>query len=354
MPRIPPWLFRRARHHSPHVATLLPACKDIPSALNELRWIREHVQETHKRLHEHHVAKLCGRRGRGEPLQYVLGSQPFGSLDIKCRPGVLIPRSETEAYTSHLAQLIKFGTLLGARAERQTKELKVIDFCTGTGCIPLFLFATLRKAFPRLTVRGIDVSPNAIALAKYNIDHNLKAGNIPGADDSRALSIVQADLFNDEAIADQAGSQWDVLVSNPPYVSKDTWNNGRGQLGYSVRKYEPRLALVPGEQYEVPAGMRHEDIFYARLLDVAQRLQSKLLLMEIGDEDQALRVAGLFYAHALANGGTVELWRDWPDLEPAVDEPISVSVAQGSGRQITLPIKGSGNLRSLFIQTAYC
>lgn len=106
MPRIPPSTLRRAYQISPHAATLLPASRDLPSALNELRWIREHVQQQLRQekppftsssirsssIAERHVALLCQRRGRGVPLQYVLGTQPFGNLEILCRPGVLIPR----------------------------------------------------------------------------------------------------------------------------------------------------------------------------------------------------------------------------------------------------------------------
>lgn len=108
MPRIPPSVLLRAHRISPHLATLLPTCRELPSALNELRWIREHVllsssaaaqcprqrqqPTTKNKILERQVALLCQRRGRGEPLQYVLGSQPFGNLDIMCRSGVLIPR----------------------------------------------------------------------------------------------------------------------------------------------------------------------------------------------------------------------------------------------------------------------
>lgn len=74
-------------------ARLLPACRDLESAANELRWIREHVRETRSPVPPGlRVWQLCERRGSGVPLQYVLGTQPFGPLEIKCRPGVLIPR----------------------------------------------------------------------------------------------------------------------------------------------------------------------------------------------------------------------------------------------------------------------
>jgi HemK-like putative methylase len=231
--------------------------------------------------------------------------------------------------------------------------LNIIDFCTGTGCIPLLLYAALRASFAKLTVRGVDISPTAVALANLNIEHNANAGNLPQADDHRTLSIVQGDVFDDETIGDLANLNWDILVSNPPYVSKDVWNHGRGQLGYSVRKYEPRLALVPGDNYRIQEGVRHEDTFYARLLDVGAMLKTQLLLLEIGDEQQALRVARLFCYHHLAKYGKVELWRDWPDLEPHADEPRNLPLNNELGPAISIPVKGSGNLRAVAIQIGH-
>ena len=100
MPRLPSSLIRQAHRASPLAAILLRVCRDLPSALNELRWIREHVSQRPQPLSPHgyiipqqvRLRQLCQRRARGVPLQYILGSQPFGDLDIKCRPGVLIPR----------------------------------------------------------------------------------------------------------------------------------------------------------------------------------------------------------------------------------------------------------------------
>lgn len=96
MPRIPPAVFWRARSVAPAATLLLPVCRDLPSSLTELRWIQNHVdqndQDSSRKCRRAAVLALCRRRGRGEPLQYVLGTQPFGPLDLVCRPGVLIPR----------------------------------------------------------------------------------------------------------------------------------------------------------------------------------------------------------------------------------------------------------------------
>jgi len=96
MPRIPPTLLRLARRRNRLLPSLLPVCRDLPSSQNELRWLGEHAAEVaskkglndEKRLLQQYVS----RRARGEPLQYILGTEYFGDLEIECRPGVLIPR----------------------------------------------------------------------------------------------------------------------------------------------------------------------------------------------------------------------------------------------------------------------
>lgn len=350
MPRLVPSLFRKARRLSPHIATLLPACRDIGTAQNELRWIKEHIDEAYQNYDDALLEKLCRRRGRGVPLQYVLGSQPFGSLDIKCRPGVLIPRPETEAYTCHLVELIRSGKLLGNSYRNGERELGIIDFCTGTGCIPLLLFSALQTHVRNLRVQGVDISPRAVQLAKWNITCNDILNSPNKADDRKELAIVQGDVFNDEDIAAWSALEWDVLVSNPPYISSDIWNHGRGQLGYSVRKYEPRLALIPNELLPKPEYCNPEDVFYARLLDVAWTLKAKVVLLEVGDENQARRVLQLYYQHTIAGSTSVELWRDWPaDRSNHDDEPVlNFQINDGHYRRV--PIRGNGLVRSVFIK----
>lgn len=96
MPRIPPTLLRHARRINRLLPPLLPVCRDLASSQNELRWLGEHAAEVaskrglvdEKPLLERYV----NRRAKGEPLQYILGTEFFGDLEIMCRPGVLIPR----------------------------------------------------------------------------------------------------------------------------------------------------------------------------------------------------------------------------------------------------------------------
>ncbi|ATZ48076.1 Bcmtq1 [Botrytis cinerea B05.10] len=97
MPRLSHALLRRAYNISPLLPLVLRETRSLSSAINELRWLREHVDKTmsHRVPSQkwRTLLKLCQRRAIGEPLQYILGTQPFGELEIQCQPGVLIPRN---------------------------------------------------------------------------------------------------------------------------------------------------------------------------------------------------------------------------------------------------------------------
>jgi HemK-like putative methylase len=350
MPRIQPSLLRRANRLSPHLASLLPACRDLASAQNELRWIKSHVDETWSQRKLWHLNDLCQKRRRGVPLQYILGSQPFGALDIKCKRGVLIPRPETEAYTFHLASLVKSGELLGQHVRKSRHGVNLIDFCTGTGCIPLGFFSSLQHSVENMTVRGVDISPVALRLAQENIARNIKLQTLIKPTRNKRLDITTANVFSDSDMQQLAVTHWDILVSNPPYVSEDVWHHGRGQLGYSVRKYEPRLALVPANGLPCPSGCNQADVFYARLLDISELLKPKVVLFEIGDESQARRVLQLYFAHPISQSSRVEVWRDWPDVKGTEDSELSVGVEESKGERCRVPVKGDGRIRSVLIR----
>ena len=111
MPRLQPKLLHQARSINPLLARLLPACRELSSAKNELRWLHEHAEKAIPSVDQNDPsfaksqaerAKIVRNgvedRRRGKPLQYVLGSQPFGDLDILCRPGVLIPRRVQDSF----------------------------------------------------------------------------------------------------------------------------------------------------------------------------------------------------------------------------------------------------------------
>ncbi|KAK8855480.1 S-adenosyl-L-methionine-dependent methyltransferase [Apiospora arundinis] len=411
MPRLPPSLLHRARAISPDLATLLPACRDLESARNELRWIREHVstaaaaaavsqprssRAVASSFSEHHpasaaaarrerrghddeskvVASLCRRRARGEPLQYLLGSQPFGPLEIQCHRGVLIPRPETEAWTYALAREI--AARFASRGQINSKErkkgrLRIVDFCTGTGCIPLLLSALLHRRF-QLQIRGFDIEERAVRLAKENLRYNVTRGLLPlsllspkkdaaaatlGSGSGEGGDVVRfekADIFTDDWIPSllqqEGGSDGiDVLVSNPPYISTKGFHRDTGR---SVRNFEPRLALVPHPRHDAQAAScAPEDVFYKRLCDVAEILRPKIILFEVGDLEQALRVAQMAVVATGEKLQDIEIWRDYPDIAEEEeqggtgDSSSTITETYIEGRKVS--IKGVGHGRSVLV-----
>lgn len=251
---------------------------------------------------------------------------------------------------------------------------------------------------PNLHVRGVDISPHAVRLAWENARHNrllhdLNDLKIPAAGAAAApserqrqkshLTFARGDVFSPALLDDLAAgedtfpssssfstsspsSSWDILTCNPPYVSRRGFAR---QTARSVRHYEPALAQAPHAApvaYPHPyrsgdggGGWREEDVFYARLLDVAARLRPRVMLFEVGDLGQALRVVGMVLRHdglaAAAARRTaeveVEVWRDWPDAAPEEDEETSVKLPVGDGdAQRDIRIRGSGHGRSVFIR----
>ncbi|KAI1214676.1 S-adenosyl-L-methionine-dependent methyltransferase [Annulohypoxylon truncatum] len=371
MPRLPPSLLRRAHRTSPHLAALLPACRTLASARNELRWIREHVANTlpssphgrearlvglanARKRESLLLTDLCRKRGRGYPLQYVLGTQPFGDLEIKCRPGVLIPRPETEAWVTRLAEVVRAsGDGYGVAGRGDDEGPRVLDLCTGSGCVALLLYSLLHRRFPGMGVRGVDVEPKAIALARENWAFNVRLGVLPRGE--RDVAFEEADIFSAEWMSSlrlsrdgdevEGGERVDILVANPPYISSRGFNRDTER---SVRRYEPKLALVPTPptSLQLPMGCQPEDVFYTRILDVAKLLQPRFTVLEVGDLAQGLRVVKM--TRSRFDGVEIEVWRDWPDMKPDENEPDSVKVDG-----VEVPVRGSGHGRAVFIRRTF-
>ncbi|KAK2871773.1 hypothetical protein FQN49_002840 [Arthroderma sp. PD_2] len=343
MPRIPYSLILRARRIDPLLPLLLRECRDLCSARNELRWLTEFAQSRDagvrpgwRRKRRLRLQSLVKQRAAGKPLQYILGDQPFGDLEILCKEGVLIPRPDTESYTTRIAQ-----RLLASYQNQPGRTIRIIDLCTGTGCIPLLLHSLLAPSMPNISIVGVDISPIALALAKKNLEHNIQNGSLL----SRArdeVQFVQADILAPHTL-DPDGSElgallasppdtpsdqgqvhgWDLLISNPPYISPYEFANGTTKR--SVRLYEPTLALVPPPIQR--SNMSHTattsnsvraDSFYPRLLDISAQLGARFTVLECGDLAQARRVAALTGDPSLSrNTGSevnkkTEIWRcDW-------------------------------------------
>lgn len=153
----------------------------------------------------------------GEPLAYILGEWTFYGMNLYVNENVLIPRDDTCAVTQ-LA--IKRGLYLD-------QDPRILDLCTGSGCIGLAVAKRVKDA--RVTLA--DISKEALAVAKKNVNlHQL----------SSRVACVQADALQ---AAPEFLGKFDMIVSNPPYIT----TKEMGQLDPSVKDYEPHLALHGGE-----------------------------------------------------------------------------------------------------------
>lgn len=164
--------------------------------------------------------KACNLRAKLMPLQYILGNQPFGKLDIKCKSGVLIPRLDTEEWVLEAADLLK-----------DTKIDHILDYCTGSGCIGLGFASELNKI---RKLDCIDFKDDAVSLSRENLNLN-NDRIIPN------VEIRKGNLF-DGYLPPITENSISLLVSNPPYIPlKDMIKN---EVEESVLKYEPKEALI--------------------------------------------------------------------------------------------------------------
>lgn len=156
---------------------------------------------------------LLRRRAAGEPLQYILGSQPFRRAELAVDSRVLIPRPETE----ELVEIV-------VARESALRGLRVLDVGTGSGCVAI----SLAQELPECRVLAVDNSSDALELARTNAERNGVGERI----EFRRMNIL----------TDWPESPAQVLVSNPPYVA----GRDRGRLAREL-SHEPAEALFGGE-----------------------------------------------------------------------------------------------------------
>ena len=162
------------------------------------------------------VQELVVRVSKGEPLAYILGEWEFYGLTLHVNSYVLIPRDDTCAVTD-LA--IKQALFL-------SKDPRILDLCTGSGCIGLAIASRVKDA--RVTLA--DISKEALAVAKQNVVRNRMTGRV---------SCVQSDALGTPSAF---LGKFDLIVSNPPYITSQEMK----ELPISVSEYEPHLALHGG------------------------------------------------------------------------------------------------------------
>ncbi|TLD23920.1 hypothetical protein PspLS_06664 [Pyricularia sp. CBS 133598] len=219
--------------------------------------------------------------------------------------------------------------------------LRILDICTGTGCIPLLLGSRLTRRGLVSEVRGVDISHKALRLARDNTAHNRELVRSCEPQFQKLDVFAAEDAHTASSLAEDGS--WDVVTCNPPYISEAGFARDTTR---SVRNFEPRNANVPEERDlgGLYGTVRPEDVFYARVLDMCQEhLRPRVVFFEVGDLEQAKRVATM----ALQVHAQVEIWRDLPDVMPDGDDDGLSSISIDG---VTVAVKGSGHGRGVLIQ----
>lgn len=219
---------------------------------------------------------LVGRVLKGEPLAYILGEWEFYGLKLKVTPDVLIPRDDTCAVT---ALAIKKALFL-------KENPRILDLCTGSGCIGLAIAHRVKDA--RVTLA--DISKEALAVARTNAMSNGLG---------RRATCMQADALGEPSTF--LGT-FDLIVSNPPYITTGEMD----ELPVSVKDYEPHLALHGGSD-----GL---DFYRNIIKNYTKCLKNGgFLCFEYG-EDQGDAICALLEANSYT---ILERSRDFNDTERA-------------------------------------
>jgi release factor glutamine methyltransferase len=202
--------------------------------------------------------EAIAERSRGVPAQYITGHQEFWGLDFIVSPAVLIPRPETE-------HLVETALEVAKTIERPL----IIDVGTGSGCVAL----ALANELPRAEVHAVDLSPDALEVARAN---------------AARLQLEHVRFHITDLLAGFPEKFADIIVSNPPYVGETEADQVQAQ----VRRFEPHMAVFGGQ-----VGTEIIDRVIQQAKPVLK--PNGWLLMEIG-YTQSARVE--------------ELLRDWKDV----------------------------------------
>lgn len=196
----------------------------------ELGLSKYEVRQSDKKLTESQLLRfrsIIKRLELQEPIQYILGETEFYGLTLKVRPGVLIPRPETEELVDIVIRTVR-------------PNVRVLDIGTGSGCIPL----AIKSKLPQTQVQAMDISSEAISIAKEN-----------SLDLSLEVAFIQADIM---AVELQPNSL-DVIISNPPYIPYEE----QKLMAKNVVAFEPEMALFVDD--------RDPLVFYRRIVKQAEK-----------------------------------------------------------------------------------
>lgn len=219
-----------------------------------------------------HFKSLLKRRLVHEPLQYIMGETEFYSLPFKVGPGVLIPRAETEILVDNIIRICLENF-------EDTSSINILDVGTGSGNIAV----ACAKNIPNAFITSVDISASALDIASNNAEINSVTDKI--------------DFVNLNALKDwpkQYLEKFDVIVSNPPYVSNVEYNS----LAKEIKEYEPQNALIAGQ-----LGLDFYRDFSLQLKDLSKK--NTITLFEIG-ETLASQVIEYYKNIGLKNAMTVK------------------------------------------------
>ncbi len=159
--------------------------------------------------------KLIKRRIDGYPVSYIRGVKEFFGRDFYVDERVLVPRPETEIMVERVIEIAA-----DLKANRNGETVRILDLCTGSGCIAV----TLKKEIPYAEITASDISAEALETARKNSRHLYAS-----------ISFIQSDLF------ENIRGKYDIIVTNPPYVEAEVCDEMQAQ-----NWPEPRLALDGG------------------------------------------------------------------------------------------------------------
>lgn len=200
-----------------------------------------------------HIMEAVKLRKEGKPVTKIFNKAYFYGYQFYIDENVLSPRSETEILVDKALEVLK-----------SMPNAKVLDLCTGSGCIACAIKKECLKREVNATITAVDISKTALEVAK----RNAKTLNLD-------IKFLESDVFKN------VNEKFDVIISNPPYIEEDTWRT----LSDEVRVYDPKLALVGGAD-----GLD----FYREIKRNMDKLNKNgVLLLEIGF-NQAEKIKDIF------------------------------------------------------------
>jgi len=216
----------------------------------------------------HNLREWIKRRLMGEPLQYITGKTEFFDSTILLHTSALIPRPETERLVEVTIDLAKKNPIKS-----------ILDIGTGTGCIAIALAIKLKNC----AIEAIDISVEALDLAK----ENTKLNNV-----ENSITFKKLDILNDTIC-----NKYDIVVSNPPYVSKQDYEI----LPKEIKNFEPKGALT-----DMDDGLT----FYRRFVEIGKQIvnQDGYMVIELGGNAHAQKVKQLFERN---NFSDISLFKDY-------------------------------------------